>query len=328
MQPFFATLNPMLTMFLCIAVGYTLRQTNILSADAGKSIAKLVTWVFAPALSFSAMVNNFTVESLSTHSVNLSISVVVVSTAMGISILLSRAFVRTPSPERGIYQYALAFANFGYMGDPIVYAMFGDAALAYYKIFTLPASVMVYAWGIGVLVPSRAERRSFWKSFANCPTIALFLGMIVGITGLGAYIPEFMTSTLNSLKVCMGPMAMLVAGITVANYSLSRMMKNKKVYVASVLRLAVLPTALVAAVFGAKELVNLFFGTEINNLVVYLTFFFAAMPLGLNTVVFPEAYGGNPETGASMALISNVLGVVTIPLLFMLMTTLFGAFPV
>ena len=64
-----------------------------------------------------------------------------------------------------------------------------------------------------------------------------------------------------------------------------------------------------------------------DNLIVYLVFFFTAMPLGLNTVVFPEAYGGNPETGASMALISNTLGVITIPLLYMAMKFLFGGFP-
>lgn len=325
---FLTTLNPMLTMFLCIAIGYILRQTNILSETSGKVIAKLVTWVFAPALSFSAMAKNFTVASLSTYAVNIAFSCFTIAVSMGIAIALSRLFVKEPSPERGIYQYALTFANFGYMADPIILGMFGDEALAYYKLFTLPASIMVYTWGISVLVPKGTERGSFLKKIANAPTVAMFLGMIVGVTGLGNHLPAFVTSTVDSLKVCMGPMAMLLAGVTVANYSFSRMVKNKKVYAASILRLVVLPCVLVGIVFGAKELINLLFSTRIDNLVVYLAFFFTAMPLGLNTVVFPEAYGGNPETGASMALISNTLGVVTIPLLYTLMTVLFGAFPV
>lgn len=328
MQTFFITLNPMLTMFLCIAIGYILRQTNILSRESGSVIAKLVTWVFAPALSFSTMANNFTVASLRVHAVNLGFSCAVIALSMGVAILLSRLFVREASPERGIYQYALAFANFGYMADPIVLGMFGDAALAYYKLFTLPANILVYVWGIGVLVPKGSTRRGFLKNIANAPTIAMLFGMLVGITGLGKHMPEFMNSTLNSLKLCMGPMAMLLAGVTVANYSFFRMITNKKVYVASILRLTVLPCFLVAVVFGAKELINLLFSTHIDNLILYLVFFFSAMPLGLNTVVFPEAYGGNPETGASMALVSNTLGVITIPLLYMAMAALFGDFPV
>ena len=63
---------------------------------------------------------------------------------------------------------------------------------------------------------------------------------------------------------------------------------------------------------------------QIDNTVVFLCFFTVATPLGLNTVVFPEAYGGDPAPGASMSLISHVLCVVTIPLLFALMTLFFG----
>ena len=57
---------------------------------------------------------------------------------------------------------------------------------------------------------------------------------------------------------------------------------------------------------------------------LYLAFFAIAAPLGLNTVVFPEAYGGNPETGASMAMISHTLCILTIPLMYAVMILAFG----
>jgi hypothetical protein len=41
-------------------------------------------------------------------------------------------------------------------------------------------------------------------------------------------------------------------------------------------------------------------------------------------VVFPEAYGGDPKTGASMAMISHTMCVVTIPLMYSLLTLVFG----
>ena len=325
---FLATLNPMLVLFLCIAIGYILRATNVLSRDSSKTIAKLETWVFAPALSFSTMAANCTVSSLSTHGTNILFSCLVIAISMAIAIPLSSVFIKEPSPERGIYKYALAFANFGYMADPIVLAMFGDEALAYYKLFSLPASIMVYVWGISVLTPCDVERGSIFKKLLNAPTVAMLLGVAVGLTGLGAGLPVFVTSTLDSLKACMGPVAMLLAGVTVANYSLKAMLKDKKVYIASALRLTVLPAVLVGAVFCVKELINLIFSLGIDNTVVYLTFFFSAMPLGLNTVIFPEAYGGKAETGAGMALISHTLCVVTIPLMYTLMTVIFGAFPI
>ena len=47
-----------------------------------------------------------------------------------------------------------------------------------------------------------------------------------------------------------------------------------------------------------------------------LTMISFASALGLNTVVVPASYGGDVHTGASMALISSVGCVVTLPLLY------------
>lgn len=326
-ETFLATLNPMLVLFICMAIGFVLRTTKILPENASKTIAKLETWVFAPALSFSTMATYCTVESLSTHATNILFSCFVIALSMAIAIPLAAVFVKKRGMERGIYEYALTFANFGYMADPIVLAMFGGEALAYYKLFSLPGSIMVYTWGISVLVPKGTNRGGFLKKITNAPTIAMLLGVITGLTGLGSHLPKFVSSSLDSLKGCMGPLAMILAGVTVANYSMKAMLKNKKIYAATALRLIVIPAVLIGVVFGVKELINLIFSTNIDNMVVYLTFFFAAMPLGLNTVIFPEAYGGSPETGAGMALISHTLCVVTIPILFTLMTLIFGAFP-
>jgi predicted permease len=152
----------------------------------------------------------------------------------------------------------------------------------------------------------------------------MLLGVAVGLSGVGKYIPVFLTNSLDTLKVCMGPVAMLLAGVTIAKYDFLSMLKNKKVYLATFLRLFPLPAIIVSFLFLLKTLANTAFGLNIDNDVLFLAFFATAPALGLNTVVFPEAYGGNPETGASMAMISHTLCVISIPLLYALMVTLFG----
>ena len=115
---FFATLEPMLTLFLCIAIGFIARKTKILPDNASKVMAKLETWVFFPALSFSTMAKNCTVDNISTHAVNVLFGVVSVALGLGIAIPLGKLFIRTKCSERGIYTYALAFANGGYVVQP------------------------------------------------------------------------------------------------------------------------------------------------------------------------------------------------------------------
>jgi hypothetical protein len=98
--------------------------------------------------------------------------------------------------------------------------------------------------------------------------IAMAIGMIVGITGVGDLLyssENFLTSTLSSLSNCMGPVAMLLAGFTIGSYNVKNMLSNKKVYVATFLRLIVIPSVIIAVLFGLKELVNLAFNLNIDN---------------------------------------------------------------
>lgn len=331
LQTFEATLQPMLMLFICIAVGFALRKCNILPDSASSVMAKLETWVFCPALNFVTMARFCTVPALTINITNVIIGSISVVISLTISILLSRVFVPEKCYERGVYQYALAFGNFTYVGDPVILALFGDSVLSYYKLFALPLTLVVYTWGLSILVPNNTERSNLLKKIMNPPTIAMLAGMIVGLSGIstaGSFMDTnfpFLFSTLDALKGCMGPVAMLLAGCTIAKYDFLAMLKKKKVYIATFLRLIVFPALIIGFLYGIKELGNFLFSLQISNNVLYLAFFAIAAPLGLNTVVFPEAYGGNPETGASMAMISHTLCILTIPLMYAVMVLVFGA---
>ena len=317
-----ATLWPMLSLFVCIAIGYTAKRCRLLPDNAGKTMAKMETWIFFPALSFSTMARNCTPDTLGTHAQNLLLGVFAVSVAIAIAIPLSLAFAKRGTSERGIYMYALAFANSGYMGDPIVQGLYGDTVLSYYKLFCVPISIAIYTWGVSRLIPGK--KGGSLKKILNPPMVALFLGIFTGLTGLGKVLPPFLTTTLDSLRACMGPVAMLLAGFTIASYPLRDMLTDRKIYLVALLRLTVLPTVIVAVVFGLKSAANAIFGLSIGSEVLFYAFIATGAALGLNTVVFPEAYGGNPKTGAGMALISHTLAVITIPLALSLLTLIFG----
>lgn len=316
----FAILTPVLTLFICMAIGFSLRKINVLPDNSANTLAKLETYVFAPSLTFMSMATAFTPDSIVLHSTNLLFAILTVIIALAIGIGLSYVFVPKKCYERGVYQYALVFANIGYMADPLVQAMFGDAVLGAYKFFCLPFTIIIYIWGINILTPEDKKTGSTFKKLLNFPTLALLVGIVAGLTGALGFLPDFIVTTLNSLKVCMGPVAMLLAGVTIARYDIKRLLTNKKVYIATLFRLIILPTILVLLIAGARMLINSIFETTITAAPVYFAFFATAMPLGMNTIVFPEAYGGDPEPGASMALISSTFSIITIPLLYMLLT--------
>ena len=105
---------------------------------------------------------------------------------------------------------------------------------------------------------------------------------------------------------------MVLTGFVIGGYRISELLTNKKVYIATGLRLIVLPLILVGVLWllGA------------DRLTLLLTVFAYSTALGLNTVVIPAAYDSDTKTGASMAMISHLGSIVTIPLLYSLLTHL------
>lgn len=326
LESFTNTLTPVLSLFLCIAIGFILKKAGLFPDNASKTMAKLEYWVFCPALSFATLLRFCTVDNLGKNATTLGFALVFSVISVAIAIPCAKLFVPKKEYERGIYTYALAFGNLSYMGDPLALAMYGSVGLAYYKMFTLPLLMLIYTWGISLLIPKEQAGGNTWKSLLNPSMVASFSGILLGIVGLGGTngvldtsLP-FLMKTVDSLSNCMGPVAMLLAGFTIASYDLKKLLTNKKVYIATALRLVILPVVLV----GCMTLVRFLFHVSGNG-ILFIAFLASAVPLGMNTIVFPEAYGGNPETGASMATISHSLCVITIPVLFTVMTALFGA---
>ena len=334
LDTFLATLNPMLTLFICIAIGFALRKTKILTSEAGKVLAKLENWVFVPILAFAAMAQYCKVQTLSIHATNLILASLSLTVSVMLTLILAGLFVKDKhSYDLGVYKYALTFANSGYMGDPIVLAIFGISGLSFYKIVTLPMNILTYSWGLNLLVPKGEKKQSFLKNLLNAPMVGMLLGIIAGLTGFGDLLYSnanlsFLTNAIDSLKSCMGPVAMLIAGLTIADFELKKTFTNLKVYILSFLRLVVIPIIVIGSVFALKELGNILFNLTVDNSILYLLFFAVATPMGMNTIVFPQAFGGDATTGASMTAISHTLCIISIPIMYALLTFIFGTAPI
>ncbi len=313
LKVFTATLSPMLVMFLCMVAGFVLNKKKLLPANTTAVLSKLENYVLVPSLIVRTFMRYCTVASLRSQYRLILYSLGAVCVAIGVAYALSGLFAKE-AYQKNIYRYALTFGNFGFMGNAIVPAILGEAMLYDHLLFTLPMNLAAYVWGVSILIPPGNGRKNPLKNLLNPTVFAIALGMVLGLLGLEVYVPAFVTTTLDNLSGCMGPIAMVLTGFVIGEYELSALLKNRKVYLATALRLLVFPAMYV----------TLFLLLGADEKAVSLCLFAFATPLGLNTVVFPAAYGGDTSTGASMAMISHTLCVLTIPVMYALLTTVTG----
>lgn len=309
MQIFISTLSQMAFLFFLIAVGFILVKTKAVGEGGAAVLAKLENTVFIPALVLRTFVENFTPERLGKSGVLFAGSFALCFVSMGAAILLARLCTKDGYLRR-IYTYGLTFSNFGFMGNAVISALFPDIFFEY-LIFTLPLWTMIYLWGVPtLLLRDDAGKQSFKKrlrAFLNPMLIAMVVGMILGICGIK--LPAFLEGAISSAADCMSPVAMLLTGITVAATPMRKMLSVNSVYVVTAIRLILMPLVFLGlcAFWNFSE-----------TFIVCATGALA-MPLGLNTIVIPSAYGRDTSAAAGMAIVSHLAALGTIPMIFALM---------
>ena len=303
MQVFTATLNQMLVLFIFMALGFFLNKKRLLPLDDSVVLSKLETYAFVPCLVFSVFYKYCTVENFKQKWTYMLYGAAVMAVSLPIGIVLAKFFAKDGYLKK-IYTYSFAVANFSFMGNAVVLGVFGERVLFDYMIFTLLLNLYVYSIGTASLIPTEKGGKISVKTFVNPIFIALILGAVCGL--LSVPLPKFITTAISSAGACMSPLAMLLTGFVIGEYSLKTLASDKKVYLASVIRLIILPSAFMAVLLLLKT----------DKDIIRVALCATAMPLGLNTVVFPAAYGGDTTPGAGMALVSHLISVITIPVMF------------
>ena len=328
MNLFEPILNQMIYLFGFIIIGYVLYKLKAVPDNAMTSLSRLESMLFIPCLVLGTFIESFTVEKLAISGTLFLISAAMLLIMIPVAILISRLIYRGDEYLQKIATYGLTFANFGYMGNAVMQAVFPDI-FAEYLIFVMPLWIGIYTWAVPTLLignestdakKSEDGKRRITlsdigrrlKPLLNPMFIAMLIGMVLGLTGVGKYIPQSVMSIVTVSGNCMSPIAMLLTGMTVAASDIKILLSKPKTYILSAIRLLCIPLIFLL-VFSILPKGEVFSDTFFTCAMCAL-----AMPLGLNTIVVPKGYGKDTTDAAGMALISHTLSIATIPLIFYL----------
>lgn len=326
MGVFLSTLNQTAYLFTFIVIGYILGKFKIIPDNSATVLSKLENNLFVPALVLGTFIKNFTVNQIASASKIFLSSIALVMIMILFSLAASK-LVTKDGYERNIFAYGLAFSNFGFMGNAVVEALFPDIFLQYI-IFTLPFWSMIYLWGAPTLLiggsGGKQTIKERAKAFLNPMFASIIIGMILGLLSgvpmpwdeTGLKLPSFLQKIIDVSGSCMSPVAMLLTGITVSGINIKKTFTDVKIYTVSVIRLILMPV-----IFLAIAKFVPFITADFT--IFYCSLCVLSMPLGLNTIVIPSAYGKDTSKAAGMAVISHLLSCLTIPAIFMLVEMLF-----
>lgn len=299
-----ATLQQMGIIFLLVMTGFACSKARLINEDNNRCLSRLVINVFNPAIIMSSMTGNTDCDKTTVPVVFLVAAgtfVFVILTGLGLSKILSREKI-----GQRIYQLMFVFSNVGFMGIPIIRALFGAQYLIYVAIFIFEYNVLIYTYGYSLLKAGDGSGKKFHikdlKPMVNMGTIACVLALIIFLAGIR--LPSVFTTTLDYLGNVSIPASLMIIGVNLGSEkNIGKVFADWRLYVFCVLKLLAVP---VLMIFILKKL-------PIPEDMCQVVSVIAAMPVGTMPLMLVKDRGLDGSFCSNGILLSTILSIGTIP---------------
>ena len=311
------TLQKIFMLCTFIMIGYFLARKNILPKESTKTLSYLGTNVIYPAYLIKNLSSSFTRETLAENLPLFLWGLVFMVSLLVVGFLIALLFKKSSVP-RNTFVYIFAFSNYGYFGYPVIEGVFGQEFLAKTIVFAIPSSIAIGSIGYFLLM---GKGKGFIKTLLSPNIISLVIGCILGIMGIAipyssesinvtSTVMGFLSDTITAAGNCMSAVTMLLTGFVLGKFSLKELFKSPLSYLISFIRLLLIAT--LCATF--------LYLLGVRGILLALPVIICAMPVGMNTVLFTEAGGRDSSESARICFISNIMGILTIPLVFAILS--------
>ena len=296
----------MLILLAIVIVGYVASKLKYMGGDFDRRLSNIIIDITCPALILSSTMGG-TLPDRSLILPLLGISVVTYMLLTIVALYLPLLLTKK-TEDRGSVGFALMFGNVGFIGYPIVGAIFGHQAVFYAAILNVVNTLTVFT--IGVMLVNGVKQRLVFqpKILTSTPMISAYLAIVIVAFGIDD-IPQVISEPITMIGNITVPGALLIIGSSMSKLSWRTMLGSRVVYYTTAFRLLILPMLLYV----------LFRSIGFAPLVVNINTLIIAMPVATYGTILCLRYGRDTTLITEITFISTLLSVVTIPLVAQLL---------
>ena len=295
-----------LPMYGLIILGGVLRKLRVLNQEADASLMKMIINCLYPCLIIDKILSSEAVKDVSLVAWTLPVGFIIILIGLFLCKAGARLFKIPRGPQRNTFATTCGIQNYGFAAVPIIIALFPEDLLGVLFVHSLGVEIALWTIGIAIL---QGEIPKNFKSLLSAPILAVVVGLGLVFSGLGDsaksvdyFSPMF--TIMNWLGACSFPMALMLVGATLSDELRSCIPTLKLSIVAVILRLALIPSIILALIYYLPLPYDL-------KLVLVVQ---AAMPSAVMPIVLSKLYGGHPATAGQVVIVTQGLGIITIPL--------------
>ena len=285
-------------MLILIIAGVICAKTKIISRETNKDLSKFVLQVVNPVTIFMSYQKDYETRLVKNLLTAFALSVL----AFAVIILCAYLLIRKKEKrDAEVERFASIYSNCGFMGIPLMNALFGSEGVFYLTAYLTVFNLIVWTHGV-IMISGEKNFKSVTKVFYSPTIISILLGLITFFCRIR--LPEIASSALSYIEHINTPLAMIVAGVTISSSDIPNMLKNYRIYYVSAVKLLIIPIVLsfVLSPISVDEKVRM------TVLVAG-----SAPPASMGTL-FCIKYGKNSLYASELFTAGTLLSVLTLPI--------------
>ena len=296
------TLYKTLVMAILALTGVFSYRTGIVDEAVNKKLSELVLTLFTPVLLFISFQKEFSEELLS----GLGVSVVLSLVSFAVIWLICKCVVYRQDKEYAAVEHiAMMYSNCGFIGIPMAQGIWGTDGVFYMTAYVAAANFLLWSHGI-IVMSGKKDIKSLKNVFTSPTILAIVLGIVCFLAQI--QLPAIISDPMEMIAAMNTPMAMMVAGINIAQADLRHTFMKFRLYWLSFVKLVVMPAALI----GLFRLAPV--GDEVKTVMVLAT----SCPVGVTGSLFALRYGKDAVYASELFAMSTIISIITVPLMMLL----------
>lgn len=292
-----AVISQLAALFLMILAGYISARADLISPQFRQKLSSLALNTAAPCIILSSVLES---ESGSADmAAAVGVGVFFFALMIALAALLVRV-CRVPRAQRGLDQLMLVFTNVGFMGIPVVQSIYGPTGVALLSMFILIFNLCFFSYGV-LLISGGLSLNP--RALLNTCIVAALLALLFGLTGW--HLPAPVETALAAIGAMNTPLAMMIIGASIAHSDLRAAFSSPRLYLVSLLRMAVMPLCILGIVAVLP----------IPRMLAGICVALAAMPVAGNCAMISDLYTPEDMTASQAVMLTTLLSAVTLPLI-------------
>lgn len=296
-------LQQMLVLFVIMLAGLFAEKKGVLDEDTCKKISWIVVNIANPAMILASVSGESRIQP-EELAVTLLIAFSMFGCLMGLAAVLP-VLLRVDRSQYGVYRVMTVFSNIGFMGFPILSALYGKESLLYAALFVLIYNVLIYTYGILCLSRDSKERKnSTWDSLKQIGNVGVLasLGALILYFG-NISLPDMLSRIFDMFANLTAPLSMMVIGASFGQMSFRDTASDRRLLIFSAVKLLAVP---VAGMWVISRFVA-------NPVLLGVCLVMLATPVGSMTAMLAKQYDCDSELASGGVALTTLLSVAAIP---------------